>query len=171
MSLSCDAQKPKHHKWLAFFAFTACVGLCPCMVSAQAKCTATASVIAPMGTWCAGNQWGVTGSEQSGPHPGRQLNFGLTPMLYGVCPYSYPPCSLLQTAESVTVEESDVLVNAPSVSVSSSGVITVTVTTIQPSATANPTPCKCTDENPQGYTAVSAGAPTVKQVVMNVQQC
>jgi hypothetical protein len=148
--------------WLLLPAFAAYAGLRPATLSAQApQCTATATVTAPSGaSLCQGVAWIVAGVEGTGPHPGKTIEFGSTPVLTGVCSAAYSPCSDLQTQESVELQETDAWATIGTPSVTSAGKITVSVTTYQPTAVASPLPCKCTDPWPQGYTSVQMGPTT-----------
>jgi hypothetical protein len=158
--------------WVCALVLVFCAGASIHPAFAQAQCTATATVSLPGGgSLCAANPWVVSGTETAGPHPNKVISYGATQPLQGVCTYSYLPCNPSQPASSVTVSEHDPTATAHVESVSSTGEITVTVQATTYSASANPTPCKCTDASPQGYTGVTVDPPVVQPTETFYGQC
>jgi hypothetical protein len=126
--------------------------LAPSRALGQSCTVAIPTVTHPgSGTLCANGLWVVEGNEISGPHAGQLIDYGQFNMA-GVCYYSYLGCTVTTPDGSLTLQEEN-----PTSTVSknvNAGQITVVVTTLEPQATNNPTPCKCSDPSPSGYTGV-----------------
>jgi hypothetical protein len=98
----------------------------------------------------------VTATEKpGGPHPGKVQTW-VTQNLQGVCGYSYIACNANQSASTTVQQAPPSVVIMPSYS---SGRFTLTVSESQPTAAADPTPCSCSDQAPQGYKGVSISSP------------
>jgi len=160
------------HKWFMLLAFALFVGFRSPVAWAQAQCSASTPTVSQPGSGseCADNLWVVEGTENAGPNPGKVLDYGQIELV-GVCYYSYPGCTPSIPASSLTVNEDDPRGTAVIRSISSSGEITVDVTGYDQHATADPTPCKCTDNDPQGYTGVSNDTTPVETTETLYGQC
>lgn len=120
--------------------------------SQQPQCTVSAQVVNPQTPFvCSGATWVVQGTEGAGPHPGRYLDFGVTQNLVGVCEWSYTACN----GAGINIPEVDPSASIENISVSPSGVITVTVSETMQSASANPVACNCSDTANNGYNSVT----------------